>query len=180
MTDARPRPYGAHYGPGDVIGVYIKLSSDPSLSKALARKRDRVEIAYKGACYYEEKEGPVLSSSAACPRCPHSEIRFYKNGACQGVAFENIPYGSYYPALSVYKTSSVTANFGPSFKYPPSDSVSYRPFVDRYFEASVESTVSDLVDAVEAALDPKTAAFDPSARLILPSQRNEKLQAEDA
>jgi len=31
----------------------------------------------------------------------------YKNGECQGVAFENIYGGTYYPAISLYKTATV-------------------------------------------------------------------------
>lgn len=48
-----------------------------------------------------------------------SKISFYKNGRFVGIAFENIFDGIYYPSISLYKTCTVTANFGPKFKFPP-------------------------------------------------------------
>lgn len=50
-----------------------------------------------------------------------SEIRFFKNGIDQGVAFRNVYEGTYYPAVSLYMGANVTFNFGPKFKYPPTD-----------------------------------------------------------
>lgn len=50
-----------------------------------------------------------------------SRIIFFKNGICQGVAFEDINGGAYYPALSLHKSSTVSVNFGPNFKFPPTD-----------------------------------------------------------
>lgn len=77
---------------------------------------------------------------------------FYKNGVNQGVAFENLFEGLYFPAISLYKSCTVgrfvaaayltlinrrlissyrfsfqvSVNFGPHFKYPPKD-VKYQP-----------------------------------------------------
>lgn len=39
--------------------------------------------------------------------CVFLQISFYLNGKCQGVAYENIYEGTYYPAISLYKLSKV-------------------------------------------------------------------------
>jgi hypothetical protein len=36
------------------------------------------------------------------------KISFYKNGVFQGVAFENLFHGTYYPAFSLYKNATVS------------------------------------------------------------------------
>ncbi|VDP37822.1 unnamed protein product [Soboliphyme baturini] len=56
----------------------------------------------------------------------HRHIVFYKNGVNQGVAFSDIYAGTYFPAVSLYKNISVSANFGPRFMFPPKD-VSFKP-----------------------------------------------------
>nr|4X8P_A Chain A, Set1/Ash2 histone methyltransferase complex subunit ASH2,Set1/Ash2 histone methyltransferase complex subunit ASH2 [Homo sapiens] len=58
-----------------------------------------------------------------------SEIIFYKNGVNQGVAYKDIFEGVYFPAISLYKSCTVSINFGPCFKYPPKD-LTYRPMSD--------------------------------------------------
>lgn len=45
---------------------------------------------------------------------------FFKNGESQGLAFKNIYGGAYYPTLSLHKSATVSVNFGPNFKHPPS------------------------------------------------------------
>jgi len=35
------------------------------------------------------------------------QVVMYKNGECQGVAFEDLYGGTYYPAVSLYKTATV-------------------------------------------------------------------------
>lgn len=57
---------------------------------------------------------------------PGSKIINFKNGVSQGVAFENICQGSYYPTISLFKNVTVTANFGPNFKYPPPADLNWR------------------------------------------------------
>lgn len=46
-----------------------------------------------------------------------NQMRFFKNGVDQGVAYRGaeIPSGVYFPAVSLYQTSQVRCNFGPSF-----------------------------------------------------------------
>lgn len=55
-----------------------------------------------------------------------SEISFFKNGVCQGVAFKDLYGGRYYPAASMYTLPSqpncvVKFNFGPDFEFFPED-----------------------------------------------------------
>lgn len=53
-----------------------------------------------------------------------SEVSFFKNGVCQGVAYTDIYAGEYFPAASMYtlpspeKKCSVRFNFGPNFQFP--------------------------------------------------------------
>ena len=37
----------------------------------------------------------------------HFQILLFKNGKCQGVAFDDILGGTYYPAISLYKSATV-------------------------------------------------------------------------
>lgn len=55
-----------------------------------------------------------------------SEISYFKNGICQGVAFANLYGGHYYPAASMYTLPNQPAcvvkfNFGPDFERFPED-----------------------------------------------------------
>lgn len=50
-----------------------------------------------------------------------SKIVYYKNGINQGDAFIDINKGAYYPGISLYKSAMVSVNFGPNFKYAPTD-----------------------------------------------------------
>lgn len=56
-----------------------------------------------------------------------SEITYFKNGVCQGVAFRDIFAGEYFPAASMYtlpapeKKCSVRFNFGPKLQFPPTE-----------------------------------------------------------
>lgn len=47
------------------------------------------------------------------------QIVYYRNGEFVGTAFQDIYAGAYFPTLSVYKSATVSANFGPNFKYQP-------------------------------------------------------------
>ena len=55
-----------------------------------------------------------------------SKICYFKNGMCQGLAFEDILGGRYYPAASLYTMPNesncvVKFNFGPNFNFFPQD-----------------------------------------------------------
>ncbi|CAI0450153.1 unnamed protein product [Linum tenue] len=105
------------YKEGDVIGFYINLPDGGSY----APKPPRL-VWYKGQrylCAPDAKEDP--------PKIvPGSEISFFKNGICQGVAFKDLYGGRYYPAASMYTLPNrpncvVRFNFGPDFHFLPED-----------------------------------------------------------
>lgn len=133
------------YKEGDVIGFYINLPDGGSY----APKPPHL-VWYKGqryACAPDTKEDP--------PKVvPGSEISFFKNGVCQGVAFKDLYGGRYYPAASMYTLPHqpncvVKFNFGPEFEFFPEEfggrSVP-QPMVEvpyHAFENRVENGVSD-------------------------------------
>ncbi|PNI67857.1 ASH2L isoform 1, partial [Pan troglodytes] len=80
------------------------------------------------------------------------QIIFYKNGVNQGVAYKDIFEGVYFPAISLYKSCTVSINFGPCFKYPPKD-LTYRPMSDMGWGAVVEHTLADVLYHVETEVD---------------------------
>uniref|UniRef100_A0A7N2KKQ0 SPRY domain-containing protein n=1 Tax=Quercus lobata TaxID=97700 RepID=A0A7N2KKQ0_QUELO len=106
------------YKEGDVIGFYINLPE----GAAYAPKPHHL-VLYKGQRYAcappDAKEEP--------PKVvPGSEISFFKNGVCQGVAFKDLYGGRYYPAASMYTLPNqpncvVKFNFGPDFEFFPED-----------------------------------------------------------
>jgi len=72
--------------------------------------------------------------------CGGSEILFFVNGICQGVAFKDINGGRYYLAASIYTLPNqpncmVQFNFGPEFDCFPEDFVN-RPIPKAMCEAS--------------------------------------------
>lgn len=105
------------YKEGDVIGFYINLPDG-----GLYAPKSPQLVWYKGqryVCMADPKEDP--------PKVvPGSEISFFRNGVCQGVAFEDLYGGRYYPAASMYTLPNepncvVRFNFGPKFECFPSD-----------------------------------------------------------
>ncbi|KAJ4917755.1 Protein TRAUCO [Raphanus sativus] len=105
------------YKEGDVIGFYINLPDGESFAPKPPRY-----VWYKGqryVCAPDTKEEP--------PKVvPGSEISFFKNGVCQGVAFKDLFGGRYYPAASMYTLPDqpncvVKFNFGPDFEFYPED-----------------------------------------------------------
>ncbi|XP_068311159.1 protein TRAUCO-like [Pyrus communis] len=133
------------YKEGDVIGFYINLPDGGSY----APKPPHL-VWYKGqryACAPDAKEDP--------PKVvPGSEISFFKNGVCQGVAFKDLYGGRYYPAASMYTLPHqpncvVKFNFGPDFEFFPEDFDGRPvplPMVEvpyHGFENRVENGVSD-------------------------------------
>ncbi|KAJ7012834.1 hypothetical protein D5086_002319 [Populus alba] len=105
------------YKEGDVVGIYINLPEGQLYTPKPAHL-----VWYKGqryVCAPDAKEDP--------PKIvPGSEISFFKNGVCQGVAFKDLFGGLYYPAASMYTLPSqpncvVKFNFGPEFEFFPED-----------------------------------------------------------
>lgn len=109
-------PYGdGPYVEGDVVGFYINLPN----GSEYAPKPPRY-VWYRGhlhSCNGVEEAPKVV---------PGSEISFFINGICQGVAFKDINAGRYYPAASIYTlpnqpNCTVQFNFGPEFDCFPQD-----------------------------------------------------------
>ncbi|KAK4441443.1 protein TRAUCO [Sesamum alatum] len=105
------------YKEGDVIGFYISLPDGGSYAPDPPRL-----VWYKGQryiCAPDAREDP--------PKVvPGSEISFFRNGICQGVAFKDLYGGRYYPAASMYTlpnqpNCAVKFNFGPDFEAFPDD-----------------------------------------------------------
>lgn len=72
--------------------------------------------------------------------CAGSEILFFVNGICQGVAFKDVNGGRYHPAASIYTlpnqpNCTVQFNFGPEFDFFPED-FGNRPIPKAMCEAS--------------------------------------------
>lgn len=75
-------------------------------------------VKFKSHLYYEDKDN-VQERLKSLISLNGSKIICFKNGQCQGVAFENIYQGPYFPTISLFKNVTVSVNFGPNFKYPP-------------------------------------------------------------
>ncbi|KAE8691679.1 Protein TRAUCO [Hibiscus syriacus] len=105
------------YKEGDAIGFYINLPEGGSY----APKPPHL-VWYKGQSYVRapgaKEEPPKV--------VPGSEISFFKNGVCQGVAFKDLFGGRYYPAASMYTLPNqpncvVKFNFGPDIECYPEE-----------------------------------------------------------
>ncbi|XP_017227221.1 protein TRAUCO [Daucus carota subsp. sativus] len=105
------------YEEGDVIGFYINLPEGDLYTPTAPNI-----VWYKGqkyACAPDHKQDP--------PKViPGSEISFFKNGKCQGVAFKDLFGGRYFAAASMYTLPNqpncvVKFNFGPDFESFPQD-----------------------------------------------------------
>uniref|UniRef100_A0A5F9C3X5 B30.2/SPRY domain-containing protein n=1 Tax=Oryctolagus cuniculus TaxID=9986 RepID=A0A5F9C3X5_RABIT len=144
--------YSSGYGQGDVLGFYINLPEDRETAKSLPDTyKDKALIKFKSFLYFEEKDF-VGKAEKCLKQTPHSEIIFYKNAANQGVAYKDIFEGIYFPAISLYKSCTVSINFGPCFKYPPKD-LSCRPLSDMGWGAVVEHTPADVLHPMETEVD---------------------------
>lgn len=61
VTLSRPKPFGRAFGPGDVVGLYIRLPSEstpPPSGTEHSIHQNRVPIRYKGQLYFESLEYP--------------------------------------------------------------------------------------------------------------------------
>ncbi|XP_023372781.1 set1/Ash2 histone methyltransferase complex subunit ASH2 [Otolemur garnettii] len=144
--------YSSGYGQGDILGFYINLPEETETAKSLPDTyKDKALIKFKSYLYFEEKDF-VDKAEKSLKQTPHSEIIFYKNGVNQGVAYKDIFEGVYFPAISLYKSCTVSINFGPCFKYPPKD-LTYRPMSDMGWGAVVEHTLADVLYHVETEVD---------------------------
>ncbi|XP_015256851.1 set1/Ash2 histone methyltransferase complex subunit ASH2 isoform X2 [Cyprinodon tularosa] len=144
--------YSSGYGQGDTLGFFIELPDGTETAKALPDTyKDKALIKFKSYLYFEEKDYVDKAEKSLKPMSP-SRMLFYKNGVNQGVAFENLFEGLYFPAISLYKSCTVSVNFGPHFKYPPKD-VTYQPMSDMGWGAVIEHTLADTLYHVETEVD---------------------------
>ncbi|XP_043938176.1 set1/Ash2 histone methyltransferase complex subunit ASH2 [Protopterus annectens] len=123
--------YSEGYGQGDVLGFFLHLPDETETAKTLPDTyKDKALIKFKSYLYFEEKDFVDKAEKNLKP-APGSQMMFYKNGANQGLAFHDIFEGVYFPAISLYKSCTVSINFGPYFKYPPKD-INYNPVSNCY------------------------------------------------
>ncbi|KAK3702961.1 hypothetical protein QZH41_012411 [Actinostola sp. cb2023] len=143
---------GKHYWyPFNYYSDFNPISKDEYTATFLPPTfKDRALIKFKNYLYFEEKD--QVDEAV--------KIKFYKNGVCQGMAFEDIFEGTYYPALSVYKNATVKANFGPKFHFPPADEEDFRPMSERAREIMIEQALSDTLYHVEAQEKPALPTAD--------------------
>jgi len=108
-------PYGEAFGEiGDVIGCYIEI---PKRTGPMKLKRTP-------SSYYDYRTGEkykMLIEGLDEEVAEGSKIIFFKNGKYQGVAFSNINFGAYYPAVSLYMNACVTVAF-------ESNQLQYNPY----------------------------------------------------
>uniref|UniRef100_A0A8C1WHZ6 Ash2 like, histone lysine methyltransferase complex subunit n=1 Tax=Cyprinus carpio TaxID=7962 RepID=A0A8C1WHZ6_CYPCA len=144
--------YSDSYGQGDILGFFIELPDGTETAKALPDTyKDKALIKFKSYLYFEEKDYVDKAEKSLKPTSP-SRMIFFKNGVNQGVAYEDLFEGMYYPAISLYKSCTVSVNFGPHFKYPPKD-IKYQPMSDMGWGAVTEHTLADLLYHVETEVD---------------------------
>jgi len=130
---------GVGFGPGDVVGLAICLMDGNNKTASNNNNNATTPTNAGGANNAENKKkedsissqvsskgddddvGKLLPSSSATTLTNH--IRFFKNGTPMGknngIAFDDIPPGTYYPSVSCYMDGSARMNFGPRFVYPP-------------------------------------------------------------
>ncbi|CAG8476170.1 26673_t:CDS:2 [Dentiscutata erythropus] len=124
---------------GDTMFEYKDFKPTHKMNQLLELPEKKNEKKY----WWQQKQDESKTSSTSQPpvfsTLPGSKIIIYKNGVCQGVAFENLfsffptvdeytndddlteDDGSlgYYPAVSMFRGGTCTLNFGPHFRYPP-------------------------------------------------------------
>nr|KAI8765884.1 set1/Ash2 histone methyltransferase complex subunit ASH2-like isoform X2 [Biomphalaria glabrata] len=104
-------------------------------------------VKFKSHLYFEDKDN-VSETEKTLKPAKGSKMIMYKNGQSAGVAFSDVFEGLYYPALSLFKNASVTANFGPKFKYPPKG-LDYKAISEVAEQAHVDYALADIVYHVE-------------------------------
>ncbi|XP_016423152.1 set1/Ash2 histone methyltransferase complex subunit ASH2-like [Sinocyclocheilus rhinocerous] len=108
-------------------------------------------IKFKSYLYFEEKDYVDKAEKSLKPTSS-SRIIFFKNGVNQGVAYEDLFEGMYFPAISLYKSCTVSVNFGPHFRYSPKD-IKFQPMSDMCWGAVTEHTLADMLYHVETEVD---------------------------
>ncbi|PSN44435.1 Set1/Ash2 histone methyltransferase complex subunit ASH2 [Blattella germanica] len=145
--ECRGKHYSSGYGEGDTLGFLIILPESHTVNYIPHTYKDRPLVKFKSHLYYEEKDR-VAEGLKALKVLKGSQLIFFKNGVCQGVAFTDIYGGHYYPTLSLHKTATVSVNFGPNFKYAPQEKP-FRGMYEKAEEAICEQTMADLLYLTE-------------------------------
>ena len=96
--EGESKKYGEPYGIDDTIGcmVYLKPPKPKSILQEVPEDEKKFEEINHG-----------------------SKIFFFKNGVCEGLAFEKLIQGFYYMGVSLYNHARVRFNFGPMFEFQP-------------------------------------------------------------
>lgn len=108
-------------------------------------------MKFKSHLYYEEKD-QVQEALKALRPLENSKIIYYKNGVNQGDAFVDLNKGAYYPGISIYKSATVSVNFGPNFKCPPTN-ITFRgvsiftPFISNFMIDDISEKIIQLTVA---------------------------------
>ncbi|XP_060067014.1 set1/Ash2 histone methyltransferase complex subunit ASH2-like, partial [Ylistrum balloti] len=137
------------YGEGDVIGFFIHLPEPEDIRKMLPQTyKDRPLVKFKSHLYYEEKDYVTETEKNLKP-IRGSQMIMYKNGVSQGIAFEDVFEGWYYPCISLYKNAKVTVNFGPDFKFGPQGLKGFKPMSEAASQTMVEYALADILYHVE-------------------------------
>lgn len=151
FNDARGKHYSdVGYQQGDTIGCLIDLPED-LVNENPVNLEYHLDTTYKewplvkvkNFLYFETKDNPVQVKKNLRP-LKNGKISFYRNGENQGVAFNDIHCGFYYPTASFYKNCVVKFNFGPDFKHPPKD-VKFRGVHEIADEYAIKQTMSELM-----------------------------------
>ncbi|KAI5624429.1 set1/Ash2 histone methyltransferase complex subunit ASH2 isoform X1, partial [Silurus asotus] len=144
--------YSDSYGQGDILGFFIEIPDNTETARALPDTyKDKALIKFKSYLYFEEKDY-VDKAEKSLKAMNKSRMIFYKNGINQGVAFENLYEGMYFPAISLYKNCQISVNFGPHFRYPPKD-VKFQPMSDMGWGAVIEHSLADILYHVETDVE---------------------------
>ncbi|XP_050343339.1 set1/Ash2 histone methyltransferase complex subunit ASH2 isoform X1 [Nymphalis io] len=146
--ESRGKHYSPGYGEGDTLGFLIIMPDSAATKYTPNTYKDRPLVKFKSHLYYEDKDN-IQESLNNLKSLPGSRIYYFKNGECQGEAFADIYQGCYYPTVSLHKNVTVSVNFGPNFKFPPSTDCNYRPMSEKAEEAICEQTMADLLFLTE-------------------------------
>ncbi|KAL2720663.1 set1/Ash2 histone methyltransferase complex subunit ASH2 isoform X4 [Vespula squamosa] len=145
--ESRGKHYSNGYGEGDTLGFLISLPDTYDASHIPNTYKDRPLVKFKSHLYYEEKD-QVPEALKALKSLPGSKIVYYRNGINQGEAFIDINRGAYFPTVSIHKSATVSVNFGPNFKCPPTD-IAFRGMHDKAEEAIAEQSMADILYLTE-------------------------------
>jgi len=154
--EARLKTYGEPYGEGDVVGCYLYLDEkivekkeqvdaqetsgggdDDGIKNEEAKKKQTPSTPERNKKNRKGEERLKAKAFEENQNSPNEgKIVFYKNGKCQGIAFESLrscvhpkkplELSGYFPTAALYTTplqdqsqrARVSFNFGPDFAFP--------------------------------------------------------------